>query len=418
MIVKLPQNIFYQVLFVICIIVPYFDNYEFTVLVWTFTVAITISKKYSLEFIKQLVCFAAIICIASLVMLFYKHQLYFIIRDFTYLLKPILGLLAGYQLAKRTQASMFRMIVITGAIVATMHYLFLAYAIVIKHAATVNEIREFAGYFSDFEVYALILLLFCKRFDLGFSKKKVYLLSVLIGLSIFMYMARTNFLQIGILFMAMKGYFKFDRRAITFLSSSILLAIIGYLAILSYNPKRNGDGLEALLYKIKIAPTEPFRTRINRNDWQEFNDNYRSYETITTIRQVKQEGPAAVLFGKGMGSTIDLKVKVWLGDQELRYIPIMHNGFMTIFLKSGLVGVLMLIISIRLLFKKHYEGGRDDIKQINLLMTGTGIFMIISAWVFLGLYFRADTKSILIGMFMCTRELYGRQAAIKSHLSE
>jgi len=406
--IRLPGNIFYQALFVLCILVPYFDNYEITFLIWSFTVAVSVSRKYSLELLKQIACFAGIMLIAFGVMFFYEYPLYLVIRDFTYLIKPILGLLIGYQLAKRTHLSMFRMIVITGIIVASMHYFFLVYAVVVKHAATVNKIREYAGYFSDFEVYALVLLLFYKRFDLGFSKKWVYILAVFIGLSIFMYMARTNFIQVAVLFMALKGYFKVNRRSVIIISSIAGLMIIGYLAILYYNPKRNGDGLEALLYKIKIAPMEPFQTRINKKDWRAFNDNYRSYENIMTMQQVPGEGTSAILFGKGMGSTIDLHLKMWLGDQEMRYISILHNGFMTVFLKSGLFGIVLFIISIKLLFKKR----RSDIpivKELNLLMIGTAVFMIISSWVFMGMYFLADTKSILIGMFICAREIHSRQ---------
>ncbi len=410
--IRIPANIFYQALFVLCIAVPYFDNYEITFLIWSFTAAITVSRRYSMEIIKQIACFAGILLIAFMAMFFYQHQMYYVIRDITYLLKPILGLLIGYQLCKRTHATFFRMIVITGAIIAMLHYLKLAYAVVILHAHTVNRIRGDAGFFSDFEVYALILLLFYKRFDLGFSKKMVYLLSFFIAFSVFMYMARTNFIQIVVLFMALKGYFKINKRAVILLTSAITLMAIGYSTILYINPKRNGKGIEALLYKIKIAPMEPFRTHIDKEDWQAFNDNYRSYENIMTMQQVPAEGTKAILFGKGMGSTIDLKTKMWLGDQQLRYISILHNGFMTVFLKSGLFGIVLFIISIRLIFRKR-RSRVPEVKELNLLMLGTGIFMIISAWVFLGLYFLADTKSILIGMFIAAREIYIKQEAAK-----
>ncbi|MEL1246019.1 hypothetical protein AAEO56_17225 [Flavobacterium sp. DGU11] len=414
--VIVPANIFYQALFVLCIAMPYFDNYEITFMVWSFTAAATICRKYSMEIIKQLACFAGILLIAFFAMFFGKYQMYNIIRDFTYLIKPVLGLLIGYQICKRSYTGIFRLIVITGAIIASLHYIKLAIAVLVLHAHTVNDIRQHAGYFSDFEVFALILLLFYKRFDLGFSKKQVYVLVAFIGFSVFMYMARTNFIQVVVLSMAMKNYFKINRRSVILLSSTIMLVVIGYSAILYYNPKRNGDGLEALLYKIKLAPLEPFRTHVDLTDWKEFNDNYRSYENIMTMKQVPAEGVPAVLFGKGMGSTIDLKVKMWLGDQEMRYISILHNGFMTVFLKSGLLGIVLFIISLRLNFKKR-RSVLPRVRELNLLMLGTGIFMIISAWVFMGLYFLADTKSILIGMFICAREAYIKQQA-SGHLQE
>ncbi len=405
---SIPTDIFYRVLFVICIVVPYFYNYELTFVIWSFAVAVTISKMYSVSIIKQVSCFVAIMLIAGVSAFFYDHKLYFIIRDIAYMLKPILGLLLGYQLYKKINTGVFRLIVVTGVFLALLHFGKLAYAVVIKHAFTVNDIRGYAGFFSDFEVYSLVILMFHKRFGLNYSKKKVILYFVILSASVFLYMARTNYIQFFIIYLAVQGYFQMNRRSIIAFSTVILAAIIGYSAVLYINPKRNGQGIEALLYKIKIAPMEPFQTHINKADWKELHDNYRSYENILTLRQVPGEGTGAILFGKGLGSTIDLKLKIWLGDKWMRYISILHNGFMTVFLKSGLLGILFFLYSIYLLFKQK-RVNNHTIQQLNYLMIGTGIFMVLSSWVFMGLYFTADTKSIIIGFLICYREALVKQ---------
>ena len=158
------------------------------------------------------------------------------------------------------------------------------------------------------------------------------------------------------------------------------------------------------LYKIKIIPQEAFKTKINRENWKDLNDNYRSYENIMTVRQVTRDGIKPILLGQGLGSQIDLKQKIMLGDMELRFISILHNGFMTVFLKSGLLGLFFLLLS----FSPYFKKSRSEIplvKQIDLLFIGIGIFMIMSYWVFMGFYFKADNKSILIGMLLCIREI-------------
>jgi hypothetical protein len=185
---------------------------------------------------------------------------------------------------------------------------------------------------------------------------------------------------------------------------------VGYSAILYINPKRNGAGIEAFLYKIKVAPIEPFKTKIDRDNWKDLNDNYRSYENIMTVRQVTRDGLYSVIFGQGLGAQVDLKQKILLGDMELRYISILHNGFMTVFLKSGLLGVFFLLSSIFPLFKKQ-KTDIPIIKQINYLMIGSGLFLIVSYWVFMGYYFIADTKAIVIGFLICYRELASRSNA-------
>ena len=111
----------YQLLFAICIYVPYLDNYELTFAIWSLSAMITITNIYSLGIIKQLLCFVTILILATVVLLFKKHQLYFIIRDFTYLIKPILGLLIGYQLCKKFPQKAFQTIVYTGFFIAIIH---------------------------------------------------------------------------------------------------------------------------------------------------------------------------------------------------------------------------------------------------------------------------------------------------------
>ena len=96
---------------------------------------------------------------------------------------------------------------------------------------------------------------------------------------------------------------------------------------------------EQFLYKIKNAPIEPFKTKIDVTNWKDINDNYRSYENILTLRQVTENGPRAIILGEGIGSTVDLKQKMWLQSSFMRYIPFLHNSYMTVFLKSGIVGV-------------------------------------------------------------------------------
>jgi len=400
----IKKNFLYQLLFAICVAVPYINVYELTFVVWAFAAVITLQKKYSISIIKQMACYTIILLIAAIVMLNKDYERYYIIRDFTYIVKPLMGLLLGYQLCKMFPTKAFQTVAHTAFFLAIIHFWLIFWAFFVHNARTVNDIRFHAGFFSDYEVYALIILVFHKKFELAFTTKKVMFYIAVIAISAFLYLSRTNFIQFFILFFALKGYFVLNRRLIVVLTSITITVVVGYSAILYINPKRNGPGMEAFLYKIKVAPIEPFKTKINRENWKDFNDNYRSYENIMTVRQVTREGNLSIMFGQGLGSKVDLKQKIWLGDMELQYISILHNGFMTVFLKSGLLGLFFLLISIFLLFRKS----RSDlpiVKQINFMMVGTGLFMFVSCWVFMGFYFIADTKSILIGFLICYREI-------------
>lgn len=402
--IVLKKEVIYQILFFACIAVPYASIYELTFAVWSLAALLTLKNKYSLTILQHVACFAGIFTVAFAGGLFKGAMLYNFLRDIAYLLKPIIGLLLGYQLCKRYIKNPLVFIINTGIAIAILHFILIIHAVTVYRITDMHKLREYSGYFSDFEVYALIVLMFYKQLNIEIPKKKYQIGIALLSVSVILYLARTNFIQFVILYIALKGYFVINKRSVIVVSTFLLIVLGGYAAIYSYNPKRNAKGIETLLYKIKIAPTEPFKSKIDIDNWKDFHDNYRSYETILTLKQVPQGGPAAVLFGEGMGSSVDLKREVWLQTSFMRYIPFLHNGFMTVYLKSGLTGIMILLMSISLFFRNK-RTSNPEVKKINHLLVGTGIFLIMSYWVFMGLYFVADTKSIVIGFILAYREV-------------
>jgi hypothetical protein len=400
----LSRQYFFSFLYIICIVVSFFPNYELTFLVWLATFIITIQKKYSITIFKYISIFSAILLIAVFSTLFYENPFFSCLKDFTYLLKPILGILLGYQLLKVIQKKHINVFINAGLVLSIIHIGLILFALFKFHSIDMNLIRDKAGFFSDYEVYVLIVLLFHNKFELSILEKKRKTLILIIGFSVFMYLSRTNFLQFVILALGMKGYFILNSKSIKVILVSISVLLTAYAAIFYANPKRNGKGLEALMYKIKIAPQEAFKTKINKNDWKDFNDNYRSFENIITINQVSLEGERAILFGKGLGSTLNLGQKIYTTDGSIiQYISVAHNGFMTIYLKSGLLGVILLIAFL-IMFYSQTKSTIYLANNVNLLLIGTCVFLIISTWVFMGLYFKLDNKSIIIGFLLALKE--------------
>ena len=403
----------YQFVFFLSVAVPFLNIYELTFGVWFFAVLISFVDKYSITIIQYLSCFIAILLIAFVSSFFSDEGNYNFFRDIAYLLKPIIGMLLGYQLMKKFPNSFFSTVVISGVLIALGHLLIVFITFLRFQTISVNLLREYCGYFSDYEVYALIILIFYKKFDIVISRQKLYVFVFLLAFSTFLYLSRTNFIQFIVLYVAMKGYFKLNKRAIIVMVITGLLVGGGYAAVYNSNPSRGGKGLEAFLYKIKIAPIEAFKTKVDKDDWKDFNDNYRSYENIITVKQVSSGGITDVLFGRGLGATINLGREIRTNDDTIvQYIPILHNGFATVFLKSGLIGVFFLLLFLYLL-SRNKKSEIPLVQNINMLLVGTSIFLIISNWVFMGLYLKMDSKSILIGLFICYREIIIKQNIIK-----
>lgn len=394
----------YSFLYILCIVSSFFPNYEITFLIWLITVLLTVKKKYSKIIFNFVVLFSGVVVIASLSSLFYNYQPFSIIKDFTYLLKPILGLLVGYQIFNKFKNKNFDVFINAGLILAVIHMILILAAFLKFHSMDMNLIRAEAGYFSDYEVYVLVLLLFSDKFNIEIDEKRRTLYILIIGFSIFMYLARTNFLQLAILILGIKGYYVLTKRSVRVLSFVVMGVLLSYGAIYYSNPKRNGKGIETLLYKIKIAPEEAFKTKIDEEDWKDFNDNYRSFENITTVERVTADGTRAVIFGKGIGSTVNIGQKIYTTDGSIiQHFSVAHNGFMTIFLKSGLLGVFLLLVFLYLLYKQK-RNESPIINNLNMLLMGTSVFLILSTWVFMGVYFKLDNKSIIIGLIIAMRE--------------
>jgi hypothetical protein len=405
----IPKSLLYQVLFVSCALVLLVESYELTFSVWFIAALITTQKSYNLRFIPFLLIPVAILVIAFFAAFFQSPEKYNYFRDIAYLLKPILGLLIGYNFCKILGTKILKTIVYAGVSLATIHILTLGIAYVFVGIRDVNALREIGGYFDDLEVYVLIFLIFRKKLNIDIPDRVAYVLLAIVGFSSFLYLARTNIIQFFILFFAMKGHLRITKKAVMKVALVSICVLAGYAAIYYSNPRRQGKGIETFLYKIKIAPIEPFKTKINTNDWKDFNDNYRSFENIITVRQVSSEGWFSVIFGKGLGSNIDLGRMVLSNDGEfIRYIPQLHNAYMTIFLKSGLVGVFFLLYFIYLLFC-HRRTYNEESRYINYLLVGSAAFLILSNWVFMGLYLKLDNKSLVLGAVLCYAETLWRK---------
>ena len=413
--IKKSENLTCQVLFALCVGVTYLNIYELTFAVWSVTLLFTLKRKYSFTIISYALCFVAIFLIALGVSFFREFNGYIFFRDISYMLKPILGLIVGYQLCRNTDIKPFHTIIYIGLGIALIHLGMIFYNAIAHNIINIHELRHFTGYFSDYEFYALLLLFFNKEFEVELSTERKWLLIVIIGVSGTLYVSRTNFIQLIVLFLAMKGYFRLSRRAIIVMATVIITTLAGYAIIYNMSLARNGSGIEAFLYKIKNAPIEAFKSKVNKDDWEDFNDNYRSFETIITIKQVSSEGPATIIFGKGMGSTVDLGRRIWTNDGELiRHLPTLHNGFMTVYLKTGLLGLFFCVLFLILLGRQ----GKSDIPivhQINLLLKGTAIFLVLANWVLLGLYLKIDNKALVIGFILAYKELIIKRSLLEAN---
>ena len=82
----------------------------------------------------------------------------------------------------------------------------------------------------------------------------------------------------------------------------------------------------------------------NYSSEQDINLRYRGYETFMALNSYAEGSEPEQLFG-GLGKLVDLKTFVHLGeDADFRYIPVLHNGWMYLLVKTGITGVLTYLL--------------------------------------------------------------------------
>jgi hypothetical protein len=74
--------------------------------------------------------------------------------------------------------------------------------------------------------------------------------------------------------------------------------------------------------------------------WALIHKNWRGHESARAIATYAAGSPVEHLFGLGFGKLVDLRLDINLSrSQKSRYIPILHNGYVYLLIKTGILGV-------------------------------------------------------------------------------
>ena len=74
---------------------------------------------------------------------------------------------------------------------------------------------------------------------------------------------------------------------------------------------------------------------------QNINSNWRAVESAVALSTILNGSFFEILFGKGMGFRLPLGFEMTLANVEFDSIPILHNGYLYILLKYGVIGLFL-----------------------------------------------------------------------------
>ncbi|AWH84450.1 hypothetical protein HYN59_04655 [Flavobacterium album] len=402
---KINATKFYTAVFVAVLFCQlYLPSFKVNIYLQIFAVFLFLFLEYgklivSTFFLKQLAVLVGIMGLGFIGTMVFRHSMVNILKDIFHFMKPVVGLLIGYLYFRKINnfRVFVKTIVVSGIISAAIHFFVIAFYV--KNLGAIESIREFSK--DNFlELFALFFLIYYKKFEgtpIIENRKYAKAASVLLFFSCFLYFSRTMIVVAIILLLSIYGFTRITRKTIQILG--IVLLVLGLLFAYLYTAdiKRSNKGFEAFLYKIKNAPAEIFETRINTENHAELWDHWRGYEAKRAIALIKEK-PGSLIFGTGHGSLVNLKFYAPLTDDNkgLRYISELHNGYVYILYKTGIIGLFMYL----LIMARWYIFIYARKNFMTILISAIGLIYFISTITITGVYNARDIIIFILGALL------------------
>lgn len=395
------HNAFFGIILFLLISISVFEIH-YLLLLGTFLIYYAkVSKK-----VIDVISFLILIVIIGVGSSFFNEvKLYDWIKDFTYLSKPIIGVLAGFLISKKINNLKYiiRIIISISLLFAIYHIILILFKVDFS-ASSVSDIRRIGGISNEIETLAIIFLVASWKIkEINVIKNPLYkkiILAILIA-SFSLYFSRTMIISLAILLLASFGYLRITSTGIKYASLALLFFGLFYVYLFNADIKRNQSGFESFLYKMKIAPAEIFSPPkiTEKNNHAVLWDRWRAYEAHMAINQI--DTYRSFLLGKGLGSLVDLKFAAPIGEKNLRYIPILHNGYINIFFKSGILGVIIYILLLLILYLKvNIKTQNLQTRFIYNLIGGLSIHYLFTTLIVTGMYNLSEFYVFILGVLL------------------
>jgi hypothetical protein len=358
-------------------------------------------KKASIsnKFINNIIPLLALLTFPLIVGLFYRYQIANIIKDITFFLKPVFGIAIGYFIFKKIDnlTVFIKTIIFTGLISAIIHLI----GVVILSDFFTGDVTHARIYFKDnfLELFSIFFLLIYKKYfnKTLFKKNKANLILFILIISSILYLSRTMLIVSILLYISIKGYSILTYKSIKIALFLITSLFVFYIYLFSIKIDRNAPGLEGFLFKMKMAPSEIFVSKVDRENHKELWDHWRGYEANRAI-ELMNSNISSYIVGTGFGSQINLKFYSPLGDTKkgLKFISEIHNGYVFTFYKTGMIGLFLMLSFLFYLYKQIYI----NLSFSSVIVSGIALTYFFTSITITGIFNKRDIIIFLLGALL------------------
>jgi hypothetical protein len=326
----------------------------------------------------------------------YENNTYLIFKDFYYFSIPVLFITTGIIMACRLTIDQFlKTLVLCGVITSVV-----VAGISVSYMGLGALADPYSAHYAIGIVgtpgppLALACLLLTRKFNIRLYSSAWFNLYTAINVfGIYMFASRT-YLIITLCFLILLVADKIKRLWIP----PVLLFLVVIFTLLPLDALKVNSDSGTFVNKILGSFSEVSIGQYNTE--QDINIRYRGYESFMALKGYTEGDTKDWIFG-GLGKLIDLKTFVRLGeDTDFQYIPVLHNGWLYILVKTGAVGVLLyagIFLSLIVINWRQYAdaSGRPVIRLFAALTLGCVISLLLTNYIVTA-FFNVEMSVLMI----------------------
>lgn len=332
------------------------------------------------------------------------HDGYDVAKDVWYVTNAALALLVGYVLMLNMNdlGRFLRVFIIVGTIIAMLYLRpFIFYPVLLK--LDVDTLRRLSGGGSMTPCIALGVLMSARIGGIRLFEKNEWFFwfsSIACSLAVILSYSRTMLAVLLLILLTAFGWVSFASRGRVLV---LLGALISVIAVGLSIPADEFGLTQTMINKILFSIQE---IRIaNYFSYASINEHWRGYETLRALYTYSLGTPWQYLVGGGFGTNVDLGLFMDLGGDRVRFAPILHNGYMYLLVKTGIVGLFLYL----LLFYRMIRKGtllslskEPEMKYCGRLIVGLVLAFIVTSAVVSGMFNKAGmlSTSLLLGALL------------------
>ncbi len=341
-------------------------------------------KNRSSKFFMYLI---PLICIILLGFIFaFSNNSRDILRDIFNFTTPIFLILFGAIISEYIKLERFVRIITYFGIIYSFYYIFSWVILNLQGTYSESEYRALLGTGDILNILSFYFLLFNKVRDKYLKLSFVRLCFMAISLVALVLFNSRTFLICFVLFFIYFFQLFTLRKKITSLIISFSV-ILFFFSLKMYDD--NNFYLKVLNSFDEISVTNGF-------ELNETSSNFRSFESFAAIDTYLAGNWINYLVGHGFGKLVDLKIEIELASQNWQFIPVLHNGFMYVLVKTGLLGILFFFLFFIKLYPAYkYKILPSEYAYVILVLKSLIVCCLVSNFV-VSSFFNSELEFLLI----------------------